>query len=117
MRPDSIAIVGVGRLGGNLAQELVRCNAFSRMYLYNRSAARLESMALSLQVFASFVGSQTEIQVLDGQYPADVGVVIVTIKENYDPRVLLERESLPRGFERNVRTIGIKKDLPLVRDV
>lgn len=117
MRPDSIAIMGVGRLGGNLAQELIRCNTFSRIYLYNRSASHLESMVLSLRVFASFVNSQTEIQVIHDRFPSDVGAVVVAIKENYDPRVLLETEELPHGFDRNVRTIGIKKDIPLVRDI
>lgn len=117
MRPDSIAIMGVGRLGGNLAQELIRCSTFSKIYLYNRSASRLDSMVLSLRVFASYVGSQTQIQLARDHIPQDVGVVVIAVKENYDPRVLLEKERLPQGFERNVRTIGIKKDLPLVRDV
>jgi malate/lactate dehydrogenase len=117
MRPDSIAIMGIGRLGGSLAQELIRGNTFSKIYLYNRSASRLDSTVLSLRVFASWIGSQTEIQAINDQLPQDVAIVVIAVKEDYDPRVLLKRERLPQGFERNVRTIGIKKDLPLVRDV
>jgi malate/lactate dehydrogenase len=117
MRPDSIAIIGVGRLGSNLAQELIRSGAFSKLYLDNRSISRLESVALSLRVFASCVGSQTEIVTVRGKIPNDASIVVITIKESYDPRTLLEREQLPEGFERNVRTIGIRKDLPLVKAV
>lgn len=117
MRLDSIAIIGVGRLGGSLAQELIRCSTFSKIYLCNRSASCIDSVVLSLRVFASCIGSQTEIHAICDQIPQDVGVVVIAVKENYDPRVLLQSERLPQGLERNVRTIGIKKDFPLVRDV
>lgn len=117
MKLDSIAIIGVGRLGGNLAQELIRFNIFSKIYLYNRSLSRLESMVLSLRVYASFVNSQTEIIIIDDLYILDVGAVVIAIKENYDPRTLLETELLPSGLDHNVRTIGIKKDMPLLRDI
>jgi glutamyl-tRNA reductase len=106
MRPNSIAIIGVGRLGSNLAQELIRSGAFSKIYLDNRSESRLESVTLSLRVFASCVGSQIEIIPVREKFPQDADIALITIKENYDPRTLLEKENLPEGFERNVRTIG-----------
>ncbi|MFZ2162059.1 MAG: hypothetical protein WAW02_07575 [Sideroxyarcus sp.] len=117
MQPDSIAIMGVGRLGGNLAQELVRCDTFSKIYLSNRSASGIDSLVLSLRVFASCIGSKTAIYAINEQIPQDVSAVVIAVKENYDPRVLLQSERLPQGLERNVRNIGIKKDIPLVRDV
>ena len=117
MRPKSIAIIGVGRLGSNLAQELIRSGAFSKVYLDNRSESRLESVVLSLRVFGSCVGSEAEIVPVRDSFPKEADIVLLTIKENYDPRTLLEKENFPDGFERNVRTIGIRKDLPLVRAV
>jgi hypothetical protein len=72
---------------------------------------------LSLRVFASCIGSQTEIHAMRDQIPQDASIVVIALKESYDPRVLLAKERLPQGLERNVRNIGIKKDLPLVRDV
>ncbi|MGV3753942.1 MAG: hypothetical protein ACO1QS_01005 [Verrucomicrobiota bacterium] len=74
-------------------------------------------MTLSLRVFASIVGSQTEINAAFDGPPIDVDIVIITVKDDYDPRTLLEEEHLPEEFERNVRTIGIRRDLPLVRRV
>jgi malate/lactate dehydrogenase len=117
MRPSSIAIVGVGRLGSHIAQELIRSETFSTIYLDNRSQDRLESMTLSLRVFASCVGSGTRIIPVGEKFPQEADIVLITLKEHYDPRILLKRELLPEGFDRNVRTIGIKKDLPLVRGV
>lgn len=116
MKPGAIAIIGVGRLGSNLAQELIRYNTFSRVYLFNRAKSHLDSTVLSLRVFASCIGSQTEIHAMRHQLPQDVGVVVIALKESYDPRILLETECLPQGLERNVRNIGITKDLPLVLD-
>ncbi|MBF0516268.1 MAG: hypothetical protein HQK97_03980 [Nitrospirae bacterium] len=114
---DSIAIFGVGRLGSSLAQELIRTNAFSRIYLFNRSEKHLNSILLSLRVYASCIGSQTDIRAISDQLPQDVGIVVIAVKENYDPRELLNVELLPHGLARDVRTIGLKKDIPLVHDV
>ncbi len=112
-----VAIYGVGRIGAALAHEVVRRKLCSTLFITNRSLRRLDGIALSLQIGASAYNSPVKIRTFQGKLPAAVRVVIIAIKEDYDPRVLLQDEKLPFGIQANVRTIGLRRDIPLVRDV
>jgi malate/lactate dehydrogenase len=116
-KTPEIAMFGVGRLGALLGQELIRRDACSKLFLVNRSQRRLDGVLLSLQVYGSFVGSSVKVQTFPGKLPSSVRVVVLAIKDNYDPRDLLKDERLPHGIESNVRTIGLRRDMPLVREV
>jgi malate/lactate dehydrogenase len=111
-----VAIFGVGKLGSLLGQELIRRGVCSTLFLANRSQRRLDGIALSLRVYSFVAGSTVSVQSFKGKPPVSVGVVVLAVKDSYDPRDLLKDERLPHGIESNVRTIGLRRDLPLVRE-
>ena len=114
----NVLMIGAGRLGMTLSQELVRQRLAGSLFLNTRSVAKLSSCALSLSVYALTVESTT--QVFAGA-PPDLGsidLIVIAVKDDYDPRRLLKRaEFLPSGMNRDVRTIGFRRDLPLLGDV
>lgn len=113
--PKRVLIAGVGKLGGTIAQELMRSGVHDEILLSNRSARRLNGMITSLQVLGSIYESKTTIKGAPKMSPeSDCDLVVIAIKDDYDPRQLLADEQLPDGFESNVRTIGLKRDLPLM---
>ena len=116
-RVGAIAIFGAGRLGSLLAQEVIRAGTAATVFLSNRSQDRLFGTMLSLQIFSAAVRSNTRVAVFSPDALREVAVAVIAVKDAYDPRLLLGSERLPRGIERNVRTVGIKHDLPLIRDV
>jgi hypothetical protein len=102
-----------------LAEKLIAANAYERIFLVGRSESHLRSTALSLRSYGSSIDSQTQIEEVhqNEAVPIQAGVVVIALKDDYDPRDLLRGERLPYGFQRSVRTIGIKRDLPQIHDI
>lgn len=114
---STVAIVGTGKLGTRLAEQLVMNGVCSELLLWNRSMPRLHGTLLSLQLWAHLINKRTEIRALEWSSLHSVDVVVIAVKEHYDPRTLLAGEQLPRGLPLDLRHIGIQKDLPLVKEV
>lgn len=112
-----LTIVGTGHLGVLLGQKLVRQNRIDRLAIRNRSPRKTESVCLSLNIFSSIVGSSVEVvgasksQILESQ------CIVIAAKDCYDPRVLQREERLPSWLPADVRTVGLRRDLPLIRSI
>ncbi len=117
MRTRNVAIIGLGKLGGRLCEEVVRTGWAGKLLLWNRSQRRLEGMMMSLQVYGTLVGSRTTVGILNPAELSADDVVVIALKDNYDPRDLLSDEKYPGWFTVDVRTVGFRRDLPLVRNV
>jgi hypothetical protein len=114
---DTIAVIGMGRLGLRLSEEIVRANLCQRLLLRNRSQRKLDGAILSLRIIAKLTNSKTAIDTLRKKDLAHTDVIVIAVKDEYDPRDLLADEKYPAWFPKDVRTIGLRRDVPLVRNV
>lgn len=117
MTPCRIAIIGTGVLGVHLAERIIERNICDVLHLANRSAARLAGVVKSLQVFSHVVGSKVRVESWPCSRVKGVDLVVIAIKDDYDPRDLLRNETLPMWLTKDVRTVGLRRDLPLIREV
>jgi hypothetical protein len=114
---NTIAVIGMGRLGLRLSEEIIRAGLCQRLLLRNRSQRKLDGAILSLRIFAKLTNSKTTIDVLKKKDLAHTEMIVIAVKDEYDPRNLLADEKYPAWFPKDVRTIGLRRDLPLVRNV
>ena len=112
-----IAIIGTGHLGTRLAEQLVMDSACERVLLWNRSAAKLRGTLLSLKLWTNLRPTRTEVEELDFDAIDEVSVVVIAVKERYDPRSLVMRDLLPAGVPGDLRHVGVQKDMPQVEAV
>jgi malate/lactate dehydrogenase len=113
----NIGIIGTGHLGTRLAEQLVMDSTCEKVLLSNRSAAKLRGTLLSLKLWANLRQTKTEVEELDFDALDAVNVVVIAVKERYDPRSLARRGLRPAGVPEDLRHIGIRKDLPQVQSV
>lgn len=110
----NVAILGVGKLGSRLAEELIRREACSRLLLWNRSMKKLRGVSESLRLWRDLLGRKAEISTLGWGNWSNVGLVTIVIKEAYDPRDLVGSSEL-RWLPADLRYVGLPRDIFLVR--
>lgn len=111
---SKIGIIGTGKIGSHLAEHLLSENSISEINLANRDKDRLAGRLMSLQLRGHLTGSTTKIQQLDWKKLDDLDLIILCIKDNYDPRKLIQQNGFPNWFPSNLRYVGLFKDLPLL---
>jgi hypothetical protein len=116
---DQLAIVGTGRVGTRLAEQVVMDGGVRELALWNRSGGRLAGTVLSLQVWAGMSRRAIRIEELEWEKVARARIVVVCVKERYDPRVRFAEwgDEGMFGVPRDLRYVGLEDDLPLVHDV
>jgi hypothetical protein len=72
---------------------------------------------MSLRIYAKLIGSKTIVERFSPKNLEPSDVVVIAVKDNYDPRDLLADEKYPSWFPVDVRTVGFYRDLPLIRNV
>ncbi|MBF0557071.1 MAG: hypothetical protein HQK96_21365, partial [Nitrospirae bacterium] len=90
-----IAIIGTGRLGTRLAEQIVTDGVCDELYLSNRCTQRLSGTLLSLNIWSKLLQKKTKISILDLKDINLMNVIIIAIKENYDPRTVIRNASFP----------------------
>lgn len=115
-RPRAM-VIGVGHVGALIARDLVVSGAFSEVVLAGRSEPRVEGVALSLRVLSEYLSNDVKVTRSGADWMGSADVVVVAIKDDYDPRRLLRKEALPQDIERSVRTVGLRLDVPLLAEV
>jgi malate/lactate dehydrogenase len=113
----TVCVFGTGRLGTRLAEELVTRRICERLLLVNRSRERLRGTLESLQMWASLIGSEVAIEAVPPAEVMTADLVVVAVKDRYDPRDLIGKEWLPPGLPGGLRHIGLLRDLPIISDV
>lgn len=111
---SKIGIIGTGKIGSHLAEHLLSTDTIQEIYLANRDKDRLEGRLLSLQLRGHLLNSKTQIAKLDLKKIDDLDLLVICIKDNYDPRKLLQQNGFPEWFPNNLRYVGLFKDLPLL---
>lgn len=117
MTESAIGIIGLGRLGARIAEELVVRNRIARLLLQNRSSGKTSGCLASLRVLAHTVESGVLIDRLNNAQVAFLDAIVVCIKDSYDARQLMYSEELPDWLPRSIRTIGLLRDVAEVFDV
>lgn len=110
-----IGIIGTGRIGSHIAEQLLVSKEIKEIHLANRDEERLEGRLMSLELRAYLSSSSTKIQKLDFNKVNDLDIIVLCIKDDYDPRKLLRQNNLPEWLPCNLRHVGLLNDLPIIK--
>jgi malate/lactate dehydrogenase len=113
----NIAIIGTGKLGTRLAEQLILDKVCDCLFLWNRSKLRLRGTIRSLDVWKQILGIHSEIQRLEWNKLSQIDVIVFAIKEHYDPRELIEIEELPEWLPHDLRHVGLSRDILLIKEL
>ena len=112
-----VAIIGTGRLGTRLAEQLILDRYLERVSLWNRSQPRLRGTIDSLTMWRDLAEAPTTIEMLNWSTVHTIDLAVIAVKERYDPRVLIETEDCPDWLPRDLRYVGLSRDIHVVREV
>lgn len=112
-----VAVVGTGRVGTRLAEQLVIDHAADAIYLWNRSQDKLNGVITALGVWRPLISSKVQIDRLAFDQINAIDLLVLAIKERYDPRQLMREPGLPDWLPTDLRYIGCMRDLPSVVEV
>jgi len=116
-RAPQVAVIGTGRLGTRLAEQLVLDRACKTVLLYNRSSRRLRGTLLTLGLWSEIIHARVRLREVEWGSVARIDIVVMAVKEDYDPRDLLETGDQPAWLPHNLRYVGLSRDIHLVRQV
>lgn len=113
-----IAIIGTGRIGTRLAEQLAFDRVCDEIFLWNRSYNKLEGVLLSLNKLMELARVNIKISKLDFRKLNDIDLIVIAIKESYDPRTLGDDGHMGAWLPReDLKYVGLKYDLPQVQQV
>lgn len=110
------AIIGCGRLGTRIAEELIRAETFSEIGLTARTRRHLDGTLRSLSVWSSIEHLEPIVKEFRWSERDSYEVIVICAKEHYDPRDL-DHEAVPLGLAADLRYVGLLRDLPLVAEI
>lgn len=113
----NIGIIGTGKLGTHLAESLMSRSVFDVISLHNRNKNSLSGRMTSLKLQAHLLGIDTSIQKMEKDQVNDLDAVIICVKDNYDPRVLYVEGGFPEWLPKNLRYVGVLRDLPIMNQI
>lgn len=116
----NVLIIGTGKIGTRLTEQLVIDKFVNTIYLSNRTPTKLFGTFKSLNIWSHLMQSNSSIKKFDincnNKITNEIDLLVIALKENYDPRYIL-KEDIPKYLPSSLRFVGIGKDLPLVYDV
>lgn len=112
-----IGIIGTGRIGTRLAEQIVLDGYCEELELWNRSKKKLEGTIQSLEIWRSLLPRKTRIGKLNWSKLNTIDLIVIALKEKYDPRELINEDAIPRWLPQNLRYVGFMKDLPLLKEI
>lgn len=115
MKLSKIAIIGTGKLGTRLAEQLIIENVCDELYLWNRTYQKLEGVYQSLLIWNYIISSNVKISVLDKKELSNIDLIVICIKEDYDPRELFMTKPPPKWLPQNLRYVGLIRDITLIK--
>jgi malate/lactate dehydrogenase len=111
----NVGIIGTGKIGAHLADSLLYSKYISNLFLTSRNREKLNGRIESLRLKKYFIGSKVQIEYLNWDDIERMDLIIISIKEDYDPRRLIQKNDYPNWLPKNLRYIGILQDLPLLK--
>lgn len=114
---NNVAIIGTGRLGTRLAEQILLDATCDCLFLANRSKPRLRGTIESLQIWKHLLGIASNIRELEWDRISQIELVVLAVKEHYDPRDLIETEELPDWLPHDLRYVGLSRDILIIKDI
>lgn len=112
-----IGIIGVGKIGSQLAFEILKDDFVSEIQIFNRNRNKSKALILSLEIAALQYDKNISIKELDFENINSLDLVVVSIKELYDPRIKLSQNEFPNWFPKNLRYCGFYDDFPIIKTI
>lgn len=112
-----IGIIGSGRIGSHIAESLLSNKDIAEIQMANRGVEHLLGRISSLKLRGHFSGSKVKIKELDWSTIDELALIVIAIKDQYDPREIVKQSEFPKWIPRNLRYCGLIYDLPLIKEV
>jgi len=112
-----IGIIGIGKIGSALAYELLHQDDIQELQIYNRDKSKQEALLSSLKIASHQIENNVKIKEFDFTSINNLDLVIISIKDNYDPRLSINRVSYPKWLPKNLRYSGLDLDYNLISNL
>lgn len=112
-----VGIIGIGKIGSQLAFNLLNTSFISELHIYNRNKNKSKALILSLENAALQLNKETIIKEIDFENINSLDLIVVSIKEFYDPRIKLTQNEFPNWFPKNLRYSGFYDDFPIIKSI
>jgi hypothetical protein len=112
-----IGIIGLGKIGSQLAFEILKDNFISEIQIFNRNKNKTKALILSLEIAAVQYEKNITIKEIDFNNINTLDLIIISVKELYDPRIKLSQNEFPDWFPKNLRYCGFFDDFPIVKSI
>lgn len=112
-----VGIIGVGKIGSQLAFNFLNTSFISELYIYNRNRNTLRALTLSMENAALQLKKNILIKEIDFDKINSLDLIVVSVKEFYDPRIKLAQNEYPKWFPKNLRYSGFYDDFPIIKSV
>lgn len=112
-----IGIIGLGKIGSQLAFEILKDNFISEIQIFNRNKNKTKALILSLEIAAVQYEKSVTVKEMDFSNINTLNLIIISIKELYDPRIKLSQNEFPDWFPRNLRYCGFFEDYPIIKSI
>lgn len=115
---SKIGIVGLGKVGGRLAEAILGQADVEEVWLDTRDKIKLAGFLLSLQVMTVLIKSNVRVLAFDINRLNELDLIIICAKEHYDPRQLMNTDNLCADWlPNNLRYVGFLHDYPLLKGI
>ncbi len=112
-----IGIIGVGKIGSQLAFEILKDDFVSEIQIFNRNINKSKALILSFEIAALQYDKNILIKEFDFKNINSLDLVVVSIKDSYDPRIKLSQNEFPDWFPKNLRYCGFYDDFPIIKSI
>ncbi|MDR2117937.1 MAG: NAD(P)-binding domain-containing protein, partial [Tannerellaceae bacterium] len=112
-----IGIIGIGKIGSQLAFDFLKDDFISEMHISNRNPNRLKALIQSLKTAAFQYERDILIKELDFKNINALDLILISAKESYDPRIMLTQNGYPDWFPRNLRYCGFYDDIQILKSI
>jgi len=106
-----IGIIGVGKIGSQLAFDVLKDDFVSEIHISRRNQNGLNVLLQSLQIAAFQSKKNVLIKEIDYHNLDSLDLIIISAKDTYDPRIILSQNNFPDGFPKNLRYCGFFQDI------
>jgi len=110
-------IIGLGKIGSQLAFDILKDDFISEIQIFNRNRNKTKALILSLEIAAVQYEKNIIIKEIEFNNINSLDLIIISVKELYDPRIKLSQNEFPDWFPKNLRYCGFFDDFPLVKSI
>ncbi len=113
----NIGIIGAGKIGSHIADQLLMVDNIKNIHLANRDKIKLKGRLLSLKLKSHYNNNLKCISEFNWRNINYYDLIVICIKDKYDPRTLFLKNEISSGIPKNLRYVGLQLDLPLIKSI